>query len=818
MKKLTLLFLIPVFLISIVSAKAKTSTCKKSLNNMYLSGPLIPDTNGIRSDTINILHYTITLNITDFVTDTLRGNTLITYVPKMNNVKTISFDLLHFTVDSVKMGASKLAHWYDDTLLIIDFPTTENIGDTNTLDVFYHGKPVLDPTGFGGFYFQSGYAFDLGVGIGTKPHNFGRTWYPCFDNFKERATYTFSITSDSANRAYCNGYLTKDSVNGAFRTRIWNMPYSIPSYLPGIDVAPYTSMRDTFRGIDTIPIVIAAEAADTAHIRQSFIHLKNAIGIFQNCYGKYRWNKVGYSMVPFAGGAMEHASNIAYPVLAANGSLTYEADVMAHELSHHWCGDLVTCSTAEDMWLNEGFAVFNQSIFEEYVYNDSTYNTYTKANHENVIHYCAIADHGYWPLSGMPQKYTYGNLNYDFSTTYQKGADVFHTLRTYLGDSNFFNGMKYYFSSHAYQAVNADTLKNSLERYSGYNLTDFFNDWVFTAGFPQFSIDSMSVVPNGPNYNATVYIKQKTRGMPWNMYCTNVPVEVNFRAANWAFSNQTILMSGQISNYTVTLPFKPVFAGLNMKNKIGEAVSSDTVKITKTGSFNMPTYARVQMTVTSITDSAFLFIEHNYVKADDIVDTALHYRISPFRYWNISGIRPANFKCTARLYYDGRKLIGATNGSYYLDTLLIPRNSDSLVLLYRPDTKTDWRIFPGYTKATSTIYGFVALDSLPNGQYVFADTGEYRILGVNKLALTKEKLKVYPNPSVGNITVDVPSANMVQYLYVYDMEGKMVTHMEVASGQKTCQLNGTSWRNGTYILSLWDGEKVVDSENIVISR
>lgn len=824
MKKTTLFSLSCLFLVAGIYSAAKATNEIRSVGTTeYFSHPLIPDTNGLRSDTINVLSYTITMNITDFVTDTLRGNTIVRYVPKMNGLKTISLDLLHFTIDSVKMGVSHLTYTYDDTLMIVHFPSIEGVGDTNGIDVFYHGKPVLDPTSFhgvrfGGFYDTVGYAFNLGVGFTTIPHNFGRCWYPCFDNFVAKSTFVFHITTDTANLSFCNGYLTKDSVSGATRTRTWVMPNLISSYHASVNVAPYTTMRDTFRGTDTIPITIAAEPADTANVRRSFIHLKNAISIFQNCYGKYRWNKVGYSMMPFPDGSMEHATNIAYPQYCANGTLDYEY-IMAHELSHHWCGDLVTCRTAEDMWLNEGFAVFNQSIFMEYLYGDSTYNSYTKANHENEIHYCGIADHGYWPLSGVPQPYTYGNLNMWESTSYQKGADVIYTLRTYLGDSNFFNGMKYYFSSHAYQPVNADTLKNSLERYSGYNLTNFFNDWVFAPGYPQFSIDSMTVAPSGPNYNATIYVQQKSMGAPWNTYYTNVPVEVNFKSSNWGIYNKTIMVSGQYSNYTITVPFNPVFAGLNMRNKIAEAVSSDTLKITKTGTYYMSTYSRVDLTVTSISDSAFLFMEHNYAFPDPIKDTSLHYRLSSYHYWNISGIRPSNFKCTAKLYFDGRKTYGTVNGSGYLDTFLLPRNSDSLILLYRPNTKTDWREFPGYTKHNNTaVWGYMALDSFPNGQYVFADTGVYNLLGINKITLSQQHLKVYPNPSPGKFTVDLPPSNSTQYLFAYNLQGKMIERVEVAPQHSNCVLDGTSWESGTYILVLWDGEKEVDSENLIISH
>jgi aminopeptidase N len=593
------------------------------------------------------------------------------------------------------------------------------------------------------------------------------------------------------------------------------MPYPISSYHASVDVAPYVDVQDTFRGIDTIPITVAAEPADTANIRKSFIHLHNAIAIFQNCYGKYPWNKVGYSMVSFTSGAMEHATNIAFPQVCANGTTDYEANIMAHELSHHWCGDYVTCSSAEDMWLNEGFAVFNQSIFIEYVYGDSAYNTYTKDNHDNVVHYCAIADHGYWPLSGMPQAYTYGNLSYWVSTTYQKGADIFHTLRTYLGDSAFFKGMKYYFQSHEFQPVSADTLKNSLQRSSGYNLTDFFNDWIFAPGFPQFSVDSMKAVPSGPNYNVTVYIKQKLMGAP--SYYTNVPVDVTFKSANWTTNTQTIMVSGHISNYTVTVPFSPVFAGLNMKNRIAEAVSSDTVKITKTGTYNL-TYGRVDITVNTISDSAYLFVEHNYAAPDPVKDTALHYRISPYRYWNVSGILAGNYSATARLYFDGRRGGSPMNGSYYLDTALMMKTRDSIILLYRPNAAADWKEFPKYTKSyLGGNYGYVTLDSVPLGQYTFAN-GVSTVLGINEQKKPTASITVYPNPTSDNFTIAVNPMQAKQYVNIYSIEGKLVTQVTIAPGQKTCVIETTKWANGVYNASLSNGTKQIATTKIVIAH
>ena len=85
-------------------------------------------------------------------------------------------------------------------------------------------------------------------------------------------------------------------------------------------------------------------------------------------------NKVGFSLVPFNGGAMEHATNIAYPISAANGGLGSEG-LMSHELAHMWWGDNITCQTDGDMWINEGWASFSVYLFFEEVYGREAYKS-----------------------------------------------------------------------------------------------------------------------------------------------------------------------------------------------------------------------------------------------------------------------------------------------------------------------------------------------------------------------------------------------------------------------------------------------------------
>ena len=157
---------------------------------------------------------------------------MVTFTPKINGVNQIDLDLQSLTVDSIVYANNSIAYTHNDTLINIPLPVTLNTSDTTDVTVYYHGSPQMDPSGWGGFYFSGGYAFNLGVGFQDNPHNYGRVWFPCFDNFVERSTYEFNIISGNGNKAHCNGMLMNETViTGDTISRNWVMNEEIPTYL-----------------------------------------------------------------------------------------------------------------------------------------------------------------------------------------------------------------------------------------------------------------------------------------------------------------------------------------------------------------------------------------------------------------------------------------------------------------------------------------------------------------------------------------------------------------------------------------------------------
>ncbi len=813
-------FIFSIFICASAVSTINAQTCQqtKHSHNQQKSLPHDIQTQAAnsRSDTVDILNYTINLNITDFTTKIIRGNTQVKFTPQINGVSKLDLDLLMLTIDSIEIDGTNLTFTYNDTLLKVNLPLVYNITDTVTLTVYYQGTPQGDPSGWGGFYFENGYAYNLGVGFGANPHVYGRVWFPCFDNFIERSSYEFNITTNNGKIAYCNGYLAMDTIDGyGNRTRKWILNEPIPTYLASVAVANYTQVTQIYNGINgPVPIILAAATGDTTHAKNSFINLNAALSTFENHFGPYLWNRVGYAMVPFNSGAMEHATNIAYPIALADGTLNYQA-IYAHELSHHWFGDLVTCRTQEDMWINEGWARYCEFLFTESLSGHTAYLNEVRTNHEDNLHFNHVKEGGYQTLSNIPFEYTYGDH------VYNKGADVAHTMRGYMGDSLFFYSLKIFLAQYKFKDVSSTDFQNSLSASSGMDMTNFFNDWVFNPGWTHFSIDSFNVVPNGLNYNVTVYVKQKLTGAP--NYYTNVPLEVTFKAADWTEQIQNIVMTGANASFNFTVPFNPVFVAINMGEKISHAVAPDYKKIKTTGNFNFVN-AKMNVNVTSISDSAFLRVEHNYTAPDGFKGWGHPYRLSPNRYWKVDGILPTNFKAKATINYDGRTL--AFNNYYWLDNDLINTSEDSLVLMYRQNAAADWDIYPYYTKNminnVNDKRGVITIDSLHLGEYVFA-MKDYTMGIQNKESADKiPEMKVFPNPTKDLLTIDFVASSIKipnnAVLTITDSSGKICYKEKLTSLQTTVNIKTATYCSGAYFITIKVKDAIVAQSKFVVAR
>lgn len=723
-----------------------------------------------RSDSIDLLHTTIALDLTNTANGIIRGDASITFTPRVAGITILPLDLL-LPVDSVTMNGAQLTFTQAAEVLSVDLGGSFGPADTLTLSVGYHGNPPTDPSGFGGFYTLSTYQYDLGVAFDAIPHSYGRAWFPCFDNFVERCSFDFLVHTTGGRTVFANGALqeTTELGNGE-RITHWHMAEAIPSYLTSVAAGNYVALNDTFPSVSgaQVPVVLAALPGNMAQVPGSFAHLQDAFNTFEQWFGPYRWNRVGYVLT--SAGAMEHATNICYPDFAADGTLGNE-DLIAHELSHHWFGDLVTCARPEEMYLNEGFADFCAKLHMEALYGTAAYKALVRGNHHEVVAKAHLADGGWFALADVPQVVTYGE------TSYKKGSDIARTLRAVMGDSLFSAGFKRLFSNNAYSPMNSGAVRDSLEAATGLELDDFFNNWIFQPGGAAFMVDSFSVAPNGGEFDVLVHIRQKVRGGAALFH--HVPTSLTCIDAAGQESRSTVDLDGASCGIALTCPFQPVAVRLNDDDRLALATTVDTATIVAAGQKSLDN-ADLWLTTTSLAEPTKIRIEEYWVAADPVAGNSI--LISPDRWWRVEGTIGAGTEMKLRFTVDGRPGVATA-----FDQALMQDASfteDSLLVLYRPTPAMPWAPVPATIAFLGSHTDKFARIDMPGLQ-----PGDYAIGWRTLSTATHENIpngagwRYYPDPASDRITVVAPG-NAVRNgdaLVLRDLNGRTLVQEPLRS-------------------------------------
>ncbi len=742
-----------------------------------------------RSDTFDLHHIAIHLDEVNYGAKMIRAHTEIFFSAKMEGQNSITFDLLDLQVDSVLLNGSVADFEYNSPFLFVRSDSAYIVGDTNIVVIFYGGKPTLDPSGFGGFDFQDGYAYNLGIGITSFPHNFGRGWFPCFDNFVERSTYDFFITTTGGFVGYGVGdHISTDTLEEGKRLYHYHMDKPIPTYLAAVAISNYQIGTLFHQGIEReYPIEIVAKPQDLGKFMNSMAYMSEALDAFEYWYGPYQWNRVGY-VITYRG-AMEHPTLTSYPAsVGLNGDPEDNMRLMSHELAHHWWGDITTLSTSADMWIKEGNAEYGYHLFVKEFKGEEAFNKVVSDNQYYVIETAHRSDKGYRPLSGMPKEYTYG------TTTYNKGAAVLHNLHSYLGDSLFKVAQRSILSTYAFSHLNAAQYRDQVSIATSKDMTDFFDAWIYQAGLSAFQIDSVAIIPDNDQFDVRLYIRQKLFYAPY--FHKNVPMKVTFFDQNWNKHHRIIELPGEYSEVNLKLDFYPVAQLLNEHNFLNNGQISYNQVIKSKGNYKYEN-AKFDFKVESLKDSLLFFAEHVWGAPDPIKRTDLDLKLSSKHYWNIGGVKNPEDRITARFSYTGLD-------TTFLDHELVYFTENDIILLYRPDAGHDWIEYPYATKSIfipGDKKGSFIVDSLLFGQYTFANGDYFSVKNEEVTAADEISVDLSPNPTKGMITLSgLEEGNYV--IQVTDLQGRTLEELQII-GDGT-KIDISRFPPGVYLLKISD--------------
>jgi len=714
-------------------------------------------------DSVDVLHYDIHLDLGHNTPNRMEGYTDV-QLRALQPMDSVTLDLWVADIDSVLVDGQQVGYTYYNTYLAI--PVAASAGDTITIGVHYRKGASVMPQGWGGFYFEDNIYYNLGIAIYRYPHNCGLTWFACRDNFYDKATYHFDITARQGWKAICTGLL--DSVTthpDGSASYSWTLERLTPTYLVGVAAAPFHIIERNFQGAaGTYPGLLGFLDHDSTEVVNTFSLMDRVIPILEERFGPYRWDRVGYVATPR--GSMEHVGNVAFitDCMASDQEVCHST--MGHEFSHSWFGNLVTCATADDMWINEGGASFCEEITIEAINADQQpgrYIAYADENLFDVLLHAHLTDDGFKPVYGLSPNYTYG------TTVYDKGATVWHSMRGYLGDSLFYASMRTLFDRCAFSTIDSYQLCDSLSAYSGIDLHDFFRFHVFNPGFCDYE-----VVDFGRDF---VTLRQQSYGTDSLMDANRV--WVTFFSASLEPARRLVTFDGAESRCVIQpLDFEPAFAIVDYEKALSKASIATQQTVTTTGNINMP-LSLFKSTVDQVSDSAWLYVTHHWTPSYGEADTDAGIVRMASRHWTVQGILP--YTC----HMDGQFRYTRSGSDRSLDVnFMLHKNSvDSLRLLYRPDESTPWQVVSA-THTGSSSNGYMVVPTLQTGEYTLAIVDTARLtLGINEYD-EASTVRVYPNPNTGTFTIRTAQPGEQLTVSLCDLAGHtVVDSMPIVSGE-----------------------------------
>lgn len=437
----------------------------------------------------------------DFSKSYLYGKAWITLKPHFYATDSLTLDAKGMEIKKLNIvkGSTQtpLKYKYNDWELNIQLDKTYKSTESYTLYIEYTAKPdefeekyAKDQMlGIKGMYFinPKGEEKDKPTQIWTQGETESSSaWFPTIDRTAQKTTQELTVTVDNKYVTLSNGKLVSQKKNAdGTRSDYWKMDLPHSPYLFFLGVGEYAVVKDSWRGKE-VNYYVEKEYAPVA--KKIFGNTPEMMSFFSKITGvDYPWIK--YSQITgrdYVAGAMEnttatiHQENAQQDARELIDGNNWEATI-AHELFHQWFGDYVTAESWSNLTVNESFANYSETLWDEYKYGK---DAGAAQNYSDM--------QGYLQSNSQQKdlvRFHYADKEDMFdAVSYNKGGRILHMLRNVVGDSAFFKSLNVYLTTNKFKSAEAHQLRLAFEEVTGTDLNWYFNQWYFGNGHPTVDI------------------------------------------------------------------------------------------------------------------------------------------------------------------------------------------------------------------------------------------------------------------------------------------------------------------------------------------
>ena len=437
----------------------------------------------------------------DYTKSQLNGEAWLQLHPHFYATNVLVLDAKGMDIHQVaieKNNARKnLSYTYDSLQLTITLDKTYTKNEKYTVYIKYTAKPndykangSAAITDAKGLYFINplGTEKNKPTQIWTQGETEGTSvWIPIIDKTNQKTTQEFHLTVPSKYVSLSNGLLVKqvDNKNGT-RLDVWKMDQPHAPYLFFIGIGDYAIVKDSYKGKE-LSYYIEKEYEKVA--RKIYGNTPAMMAFYEKILGvNFPWVK--YAQISgrdYVSGAMEnttatlHSDAVQQDARELVDENAWESTI-AHELFHQWFGDLVTAESWSNLTVNESFADYSQTLWEEHSKGKDA------GEYEN---YKGLRGYLSSPADAEKDlvRFYYKDREDMFDlVSYQKGGRVLNMLRHYVGDEAFYASLNKYLTDNQFKNGSAIKLKLAFEAVTGKDMNWFFNQWYFGSGHPYVRI------------------------------------------------------------------------------------------------------------------------------------------------------------------------------------------------------------------------------------------------------------------------------------------------------------------------------------------
>jgi aminopeptidase N len=489
---------------------------------LLAASSLLADEPYARSRDYDLQHSRIALRF-DLDQKKVIGNVTHTLALLRDSTK-IVFDSSGLNIRGVTVNKASAKFEAKDDKLIVFLSAPARAGEKFDVEIRYDGKPSK------GLYFilpDKDYT-DRPRQIWTQGESEDTHYYiPTYDYPNDRLTTETILTVPSSWITVANGKLISVSDSGQ-GMKTWTWKESLPSstYLITVVAGEFEEAKDSWRGM---PVTYYAPKGRGNRLALNYGRTPAMIELFSRKLGvAYPWEKYAQSMVDdFVAGGMENSSattntssSLHHPKLASE-YFTGEDNLISHELGHQWFGDFVTCKDWGDVWLNEGFATFMESVWTEAHYGKD------QADYERWENARGWFEQARLYAKPMVRHDFHDSAEFD-GNAYTKGGWVLDMLRHQLGEEEFYKGLKHYLEANRGKNVVSADLSKAMEEATHTNVDQFFTQWVYGAGAPQFDL---SYKHDEAKHQIALTVKQAQK-IEGRVGIFHIPVDVEITTAS----------------------------------------------------------------------------------------------------------------------------------------------------------------------------------------------------------------------------------------------------------------------------------------------